>query len=86
MRAPRASPQQPLPWATGARLKHQPTCRAAEPRRGVDYDPERLGPHLQYLDVDYLASTGALINTTTTSLTKRKTTKNFGNPPARLPR
>ena len=53
-------------------------------RRGVDYDlRERLtGRTLQYLDVDYLASTGALINTTKyVTLSKRKTAqKHWRNP------
>ena len=98
MRAPRGGgtlPQSPaaLPWVTGARLKspERSMPRRRSRRRGVDYDlKERLtGRTLQYLDVDYLASTGALINTTKyITLSKRKTAQKLLEEPARarLPR
>ena len=56
-------------------------------RRSLDYDlRERLtGRTLQYLDVDYLASTGALINHTKyITLTKRKTAQKLWRNPHEL--
>ena len=85
--------QGPVTGSPSVGHRHAPEARAAtmprrrSRRRGVDYDlKERLtGRTLQYLDVDYLASTGSLISCSNyITQTKRKTAQKLWRNPHEL--